>query len=124
VRRDRDQLKAEISRFFVLEQAEGSERRVIGCGALYPYASDKSAELACLAVNPFYRDGGRGERILQYAERRARESGLKSLFVLSTRTMQWFLERGFAEAAVEDLPAEKSAVYNEDRRSKIFRKTL
>lgn len=124
VRRDRDQLKAEISHFFVLEQSEGGERRVIGCGALYPYASDKSAELACLAVNPFYRDGGRGERILQYAERRARESGCRSLFVLSTRTMQWFLERGFVEATLESLPVEKRAVYNQDRRSKIFRKVI
>lgn len=124
VRRDREQLKSEMRNFFVLEQSEGGERKVIGCGALYPYASDQSAELACLAVNPFYRDGGRGERILQYAERRARESGYKSLFVLSTRTMQWFIERGFVEAALETLPAEKRAVYNQDRRSKIFRKTL
>lgn len=124
VRRDRSQLRREIGHFFVLEQSDGHERRVIGCGALYPYASDKSAELACLAVNPFYRDGGRGERILQYAERKAREEGIKSLFVLSTRTMQWFIERGFSEASLADLPEERRAVYNPDRRSKIFRKTL
>jgi amino-acid N-acetyltransferase len=123
VRRDREKLKDELDRFFVLEQSNDHERKVIGCGALYPY-SDQSAELACLAVNPFYRDGGRGERILQYAERRAKEAGFKSLFVLSTRTTQWFLERGFTETGVEGLPPERRAAYNHDRRSKIFKKAL
>lgn len=124
VRRDREQLKSELDRFFVLEHGSDHDRKVIGCGALYAYPSDHSAELACLAVNPFYRDGGRGERILQYAERRAKERGFKSLFVLSTRTTQWFLERGFTEVGVEGLPAERRAGYNHDRRSKIFKKVL
>ena len=55
-------------------------------------------------MNPFYRDGGRGERLLAFAEARARESGFKSLFVLSTRTTHWFIERGFGEADISRLP--------------------
>jgi amino-acid N-acetyltransferase len=120
VKRDRDQLEREIGQFFVLE----GEGNILGCAALYPFAERKTAELAALAVNPFYRDGGRGERLLAYAEARAKAMGLKSIFVLSTRTTHWFLERGFAETDPAKLPEKKAALYNYERRSKVFTKEL
>ena len=120
VKRERELIEQEIDRFIVLEQDE----EIIGCAALYPFPSDKAVELACLAVNPFYRDGGRGERILHFAEKRAREKGFKTLFALSTQTTQWFVERGFIEVDVGKLPAEKQAMYNYQRRSKIYSKAL
>jgi amino-acid N-acetyltransferase len=120
VRRDRSLIEKEIDRFVVLEQ----DNEIIGCAALYPFPNEKTVELACLAVNPFYRDGGRGERILNFAEKRAKEKGFKTLFVLSTQTTQWFVERGFAESDVTKLPAEKQALYNYQRRSKIYSKPL
>ena len=120
VRRERAQLEGELDRFFVIE-AEGN---ILGCAALYPFPEDGTAELAALAVNPFYRDGGRGERLLRFAEAHARAAGLKSLFVLSTRTTHWFLERGFVETELSKLPARRQAAYNFDRRSKVFIKEL
>ena len=120
VKRERDQLERDLGHFFVLE----NEGNIIGCAAIYPYAENGTAELAALAVNPFYRDGGRGERLLEYAEGKARAAGLKSLFVLSTRTTHWFLERGFTESALESLPERRRAHYNYDRRSKVFIKAL
>ena len=120
VRRERNQLERDLEHFFVLE----NEGNIIGCAAIYPYKEQATAELAALAVNPFYRDGGRGERLLEYAEARARAAGLKSLFVLSTRTTHWFLERGFTESTPEALPERRKAHYNYDRRSKVFVKAL
>ncbi len=120
VKRSPDELEGEIERFFVL----AGEGNILGCAALYPYAGERTAELAALAVNPFYRDGGRGERLLEFAEARARSMGMKSLFVLSTRTTHWFLERGFVEADRSRLPEAKRERYSADRRSKIFTKEL
>jgi amino-acid N-acetyltransferase len=120
VKRSRDELEREIERFFVIE-AEGN---ILGCAALYPFADRKTGELAALAVNPFHRDGGRGERLLDYAEARARAMGLKSIFVLSTRTTHWFIERGFVETDPGRLPEVKQSLYNDDRRSKVFTKEL
>jgi amino-acid N-acetyltransferase len=120
VKRDRGQLEREIDRFHVIE----SDGNILGCAALYPFPEESSVELACLAVNPFYRDGGRGERLLAFAEARARKLGFKTIFVLSTRTTHWFIERGFAEADLARLPGRKQALYNYDRRSKIFTKGL
>ena len=120
VKRERELIENEIDRFVVLEH----ENEIIGCAALYPFPNDKAVELACLAVNPFYRDGGRGERILNFAEKRAKEKGFKTLFVLSTQTTQWFVERGFVESDVSRLPQEKQALYNYSRRSKIYSKPV
>ena len=61
---------------------------------------------------------------LAHAESRARAAGLKSLFVLSTRTTHWFIERGFVEADTARLPERKQALYNYERRSKVFWKEI
>src|SRR5207237_10323884 len=108
VKRSEEQLANDIDKFFVLE----AEANILGCVALYPFADRKTAELAALAVNPFFRDGGRGERLLAHAEVRAKAAGLKSVFVLSTRTTHWFIERGFVEQDPSWLPAQKAGFYN------------
>ena len=112
--------EGEIDRFLVIE----SEGNILGCAALYTFPDESTAELACLAVNPFYRDGGRGERLLEFAEARARKAGFRTLFVLSTRTTHWFIERGFAEADISRLPGRKQSLYNYERGSKIFIKGI
>ena len=59
-----------------------------------------------------------------YLERIALKSGATLLFVLSTQTMQWFIERGFEEVGVNDLPPSRQKSYNYARRSKIYMKRL
>ncbi|HEY0635999.1 MAG TPA: amino-acid N-acetyltransferase [Gammaproteobacteria bacterium] len=120
VRRSRELLEMEIDHFFVLER----DRMVIGCAALYPFTGEHVGELACLAVHASYRKEGRGDDLLEYAEKRARQLGIKRLFVLTTRTAHWFLERGFREGDLTDLPVKKQAMYNYQRRSKVFIKPL
>ena len=120
VRRSRELLEREIGRFVVLEHGH----RIIGCAALYPFADEKAAELACLAVQPAYRDHGYGDALLKHIAARAKTMKLKKLFVLTTRTAHWFIERGFKEVDVEHLPAQKKMLYNYQRRSKVFVLTL
>jgi amino-acid N-acetyltransferase len=120
VRRSRELLEREIARFVVLEH----DHRIIGCAALYPFPNEASAELACLAVDAQCRDRGYGEAILDYMSGLAKTQGMKKLFVLTTRTAHWFIERDFKEADVSQLPKEKKALYNYQRRSKVFVKNL
>ena len=120
VRRTSEELERDIGHFFVIE-ADGN---ILGSAAIYPFPEGSTAELAALAVNSFYRDGGRGERLLAFVEAKAKAAGLKSLFVLSTRTTHWFLERGFTESDVSKLPERRQSAYNPDRRSKVFVKEL
>jgi amino-acid N-acetyltransferase len=120
VRRSRELLEREIARFEVLEH----DHRIVGCAALYPFPNEASAELACLAVDVQCRDRGYGEAILNHMSSLAKSQKMKKLFVLTTRTAHWFVEREFKEADVDQLPKEKKALYNYQRRSKVFVKNL
>ena len=119
VKRGRDLLEMEIERFFVLEH----DRVIIGCAALYQY-EDGMAELAGLAVHPDHRRAGAGERLLQAIEARAKQRKVKRLFVLTTRTAHWFIERGFHVTPVTALPSRKQDLYNYQRRSQVLVKRL
>lgn len=120
VRRSREVLEREIQQFSVVER----EGMIIACAALYPIADSQAGELACLAVNPEYRHGGRGDELLERIEERAKAMGINTLFVLTTRTAHWFRERGFIPSGVERLPAARASLYNYQRNSKIFEKGL
>ena len=120
VRRSRERLETEIERFVVAEH----DGVIIGCTALYAFPEARIGELAALAVHPDFRREGYGEALMQEVEARARKLKLAQLFVLTTRTSQWFLERGFRTATVDDLPKEKQALYNYQRKSQVYRKEL
>lgn len=120
VRRSRELLEMEIGQFLVLE----SDGMIVGCVALYPFPEEKAAEMACLAVNPDYRRRGLGDRLLEAAQATAKKKRMKDLFVLTTRAEHWFEERGFQEASPQTLPKRKQVLYNYQRRSKVFRKSL
>lgn len=113
-------IELDINKFYIIKQ----DGLVTTCAALYSYPEAKIGELACVAVHPDYRTGERGEYLLQMIENKARNAGLTRIFVLTTQSSHWFLERGFKVAARSDLPAEKKAHYNESRRSQVLIKTL
>lgn len=117
--RSREQLELEIDHFRVLER----DGAVIGCAALYTY-SDHIAELACVAVAEHYRSTRRGNELLHAIEDEARDAGLEQLFVLTTQSPHWFIEHGFAEADLADLPVERQQLYNFQRNSKVLIKAL
>ncbi len=120
VKRGRDLLEMEVGRFSVLDH----DGMIIGCAALYPFNEERSAELACLVVHPEFRGRDAGDRLLEAMEQRARRQHLKKLFVLTTRAEHWFVEHGFAEVDVDELPAQKREMYNYQRRSVVLTKRL
>ncbi|MEW5008316.1 MAG: amino-acid N-acetyltransferase [Cycloclasticus sp.] len=113
-------LEMDINKFHVIEQ----DGLITTCAALYEYPDDNIGELACVAVHPRYRNGERGEHLLKMMENKARENGLKRLFVLTTQSSHWFAEKGFKAAELTDLPAEKQRRYNQTRRSSVLIKLL
>jgi amino-acid N-acetyltransferase len=120
VKRGRERLEREIGNFSVVEH----DGVIVGCAALYPFGDSKSAELACLAVAPEYRDAGYGERLLRACETRAKEERIRRMFALTTRAQHWFVAQGFREAPVSALPQRRRALYNWKRGSKVFLKRL
>ena len=80
--------------------------------------------MAALTVSPLSQGQGDGERILKRVEQRAKAMGLTSIFVLTTRTMHWFIKRGFQQVDPDWLPEARKRKYNWDRRSLVFVKKL
>jgi amino-acid N-acetyltransferase len=102
---------------------------VIGCAGLQIFDDDhdgraKVGELYCLAVDPTYRESGRGEAIVEYIADRARGMGLSHLFVLTTQTAHFFRERGFHPVRWTELPPERRARYDKRRKSKVLFREL
>jgi amino-acid N-acetyltransferase len=120
VRRSRELLENEITRFTVIER----DGMIIACAALYPFPRERSGEIACVATHPDYRGDSRGERLLSHLEQEARSQGLLNLFVLTTRTAHWFLEQGYSSGGPQDLPEMKQQLYNYQRNSRVFCKAL
>ncbi|WP_461480600.1 amino-acid N-acetyltransferase [Porticoccus sp.] len=121
VKRSRELLETEITRFTIMQHAEGT---LVGCAALYPFSDGTSAELACVATHPDFQNRGFATRLLAQLEIQASQKGIKQLFVLTTHASDWFREKGFADASLDDLPTERKSLYNFQRKSRIFCKNL
>jgi len=120
VRRERTEIERDIEYYSVVEH----DGIIFGCAALYPYPEAKTAEMAALTVSPLSQGQGDGERLLKRIEQRARAAGFASIFVLTTRTMHWFMKRGFTSVDPEWLPEARKRKYNWDRRSQVLVKKL
>ena len=116
VRRSREQLEMEIDKFTIIQR----DNTTIACAALYPFPEEKIGEMACVAVHPDYRSSSRGEVLLERIAAQARQMGLSKLFVLTTRSIHWFQERGFTPVDIDLLPESKKQMYNYQRRSKVL----
>ena len=116
VRRSREQLEMEIDKFTIIQR----DNTTIACAALYPFPEEKIGEMACVAVHPDYRSSSRGEVLLERIAAQAKQSGLSKLFVLTTRGIHWFQERGFTPVDIDLLPESKKQLYNYQRKSKVL----
>ena len=121
VKRSRELLETEISRFYLVVDPENM---IVACAALYPFDDGNCAELACVATHEDYKNRGFAGKLLNHIEGKAKALGLSQLFVLTTQTAHWFIEQGFEPSSLGELPAAKKDLYNYRRNSKIFCKTL
>lgn len=116
VKRDRTEIERDIANYTVIEH----DGVIFGCAALYPYPESRTGEMAALTVSPQVQGQGDGDKILKRVEQRARTMGMDSIFVLTTRTMHWFIKRGFVQVDPDWLPEARKRKYNWDRRSQVL----
>ncbi|XP_051215151.1 probable amino-acid acetyltransferase NAGS2, chloroplastic [Lolium perenne] len=120
VRRTDKELLEALYSFYVVER-DGS---IIACAALFPFPEDKSGEVAAIAVSEECRGRGLGDKLLDYVEKEALSRGLRKLFLLTTRTADWFVRRGFSACSIESIPEQRRKRINLSRGSKYYIKEL
>ncbi|KAH6803373.1 N-acetyl-l-glutamate synthase 1 [Perilla frutescens var. frutescens] len=120
IKRNEEELLKALESIIVVER----EGQIVACGALYPFFDEKCGEVAAIAVSPECRGQGLGDKLLDYIEKKASSLGLQMLFLLTTRTADWFVRRGFCECSIEYIPEERRRRINVSRRSKYYIKKL
>jgi amino-acid N-acetyltransferase len=81
---------------------------------------EAQGEIAAIATDPQYAELGLGRRIVNYLIEKARKNRMSRVFILTTKTQDWFEALGFQEAPIDSLPAQKRKIYDHKRNSKVF----
>ncbi|MCF6334400.1 MAG: amino-acid N-acetyltransferase, partial [Spirochaetales bacterium] len=115
VLRDRRSLLNKIDDFVIYE----TDGVIHGSAALTVYPSGL-AEISAVAVDRKYIKLGIGSKLVSYLIEAALHKNLKQIFLLTTRTSDWFENIGFREVDVTDLPRERQESYNNSRNSKVL----
>ena len=119
VKRDRTEIERDADHYTIIEH----DGVIFACAALYPYPKPRPPKWRPSPC-PQSRGQGDGEKVMKRIEQRARAMGLSSIFVLTTRTMHWFIKRGFVQVDPDWLPEARKRKYNWDRRSQVLVKKL
>jgi amino-acid N-acetyltransferase len=122
VKRTRQEILSQIGDYYVF-QIDGN---IVGCVALHIQPGGDKAELACLSVSGANENMGIGQKLMLFAENAARDRGVKTIFLLSTRAFNYFQQKGgYKEGTIKDLPLVRREKYgNSKRNSKILVKSL
>src|SRR4051812_2895124 len=122
VKRTRADIEKNLADYFIFE----IDKNPIACVALHVYPTQHQGELASLYVDPSHENQGIGRKLIQFAENKARETGLTELITLSTQAFTYFQSKGgFIEGSPDDLPLSRREKYDQSgRNSKVLVKKL
>lgn len=122
VKRTRSTIEKQLGDYYLFE----IDKNTVACVALHVYAEQKSGELACLYVSPSHENQGIGQKLIQFAEAKARELGLNEMVTLSTQAFTYFQSKGgFTEGTPDNLPPVRREKYEQSgRKSKVLVKKL
>jgi len=120
ISRSSEQLEINIADYLIIER----DGLIIGCTALHQINELNAGLIACLAIHPDYQKSARGNQLLEKLLEKAKQQAFTQVFAFSTQSMHWFIERGFVEIRISELPKELQATYNPLRNSKVLSKQL
>ena len=122
LKRSKAMIEKSLGDYYIFE----IDKNPVACVALHLYPETNQGELACLYVSSSHENQGIGRKLIQFAENKARELGLKELLVLSTQAFTYFKSKGgFVEGTPDDLPPARREKYEQSgRNSKVLVKKL
>ena len=115
VQRSTSYLEQHIERYRLFCQDED----VLGCCELISYPEQQTVEIAALSVALAYRNQGIGRELVNVVIGEVKRQGAQQAIALSTREDNVFINCGFNECSLKDLPPEKRFNYDSPQ-SKIY----
>ena len=115
VQRSTFYLEQHIERYRLFCQDED----VLGCCELINYPEQQTVEIAALSVALAYRNQGIGRELVNVVLGEVKRQGAQQAIALSTREDNVFINCGFNECSLKDLPPEKRFNYDSPQ-SKIY----
>ena len=113
--RNKQTLLKQIDSFVIYE----TDSVIHGCASLVEYP-EGIGEIAAVAVDQNYIKLGIGSKLIRFLIDRASRKKINKLFLLTTKTSDWFETIGFKKGKLSDIPVNKQESYNFDRNSKIY----
>ena len=107
---------ARLADFYVYDFDGG----VRACASLHKY-DDGQFEIAAVAVDEAYSHIGIGPKLVESLVQKAKSSGAKSVFIMTTQASDWFEKIGFAEDKIDSIPEERKKLWSPERGSKVYR---
>jgi len=118
VERDKNDILDHLDDYIVME----IDGNVVGVGALHVYSAEMAAELACIHVKNDHECQGYGKALITYLENRAKSLKMNQLFVLSTQTAEYFMNRfSYQESNnLEEMPEGRRTKWEQNGRNAKF----
>ncbi len=105
---------------FVVYEIDGGIR---ACACLHVY-ENLQAEISAVAVDEAFSHLGIGPMLVENLLKRAEERSVKSVFILTTQTSDWFEKLGFKKDSVDSLPEARKSIWTPERNSQVLRMNL
>ena len=105
---------------YIVYEIDGGIR---ACGALHDYG-DGQAEILGIAVDSSFSNLGIGPKIINFLIQQAKSKNIKTIFILTTKTSDWFESLGFTSDTIYSIPLKRKKLWNPKRNSKVFRLSL
>jgi amino-acid N-acetyltransferase len=113
IMRDKNTLLEQIDDFVIYE----TDSIIHGSASLLKYP-DLVGEIAAVVVDQNYIHLGIGSKLINFFIEKAKRENLEKIFLLTTRTSDWFENIGFRSGSIADLPEQK--FYDSERKSNIY----
>ena len=105
---------------YIVYEIDGGIR---ACGALHDYG-DGQAEILGIAVDSSFSNLGIGPKIIEFLIQQAKSKKIKTIFIITTKTSDWFESLGFTSDTIDSIPLKRKKLWNPKRNSKVFRLSL
>jgi amino-acid N-acetyltransferase len=115
-----EQINSNIDDFVFLRNFDN----LVACAGLKDCKEGDMGEIYALAVSKEVQNQGFSAKLLDEIMQKARVSNFSKIFALSKHNAQWFLNQGFVQMQISELPKKRQALFNHQRNSSIFFKDV